>query len=122
MARLWLRDEQWTRIEGLLPGKQGDRGRSAADHRRFVEAVLWSARTGAPWRALPPELGPWNSVSVRFRRWARRGVWDQVLAVRHDDLDRAQVAMDSTVMRAHQHAAGAKKAPVIKRSAALAAA
>ena len=122
MPRLGLRDDQWARIEGLLPGKQGDRGRSAADNRRFVEAVLWIARTGAPWRDLPPELGPWNSVYVRFRRWARRGVWQRLLAVLHDDLDREHVALDSTVVRAHQHAAGAKKAPVIKRLGVLAAA
>jgi len=105
-----------------LPGKPGDRGRSAADNRRFVEAVLWIARTGAPWRDLPPEFGPWNSVDVRFRRRARGGVWDRVLAVLHDDLDREDLAMDSTVLRAHQHTAGAKKTGVSKGSAVLGAA
>jgi len=117
MPRLGLRDDQWARIEGLLPGKPGDRGRSAADNRLFVEAVLWIARTGAPWRDLPPEFGPWNSVYVRFRRWAKGGVWDRVLAILHDDLDREYLAMDSTVVRAHQHAAGAKKTGPIKRLA-----
>lgn len=122
MPRLGLRDDQWARIEGLLPGKPGDRGRAAADNRLFVEAVLWIARTGAPWRDLPPEFGPWNSVYVRFRRWAKGGVWDRVLAILHDDLDREYLAMDSTVVRAHQHAAGAKKTRVIKRLAVLGAA
>jgi transposase len=122
MPRLWLRGDQWARIEGLLPGKTGDRGRSAADNRQFVEAVLWIARTGAPWRDLPPAFGNWNSVYVRFRRWAKSGVWERLLAVLHDDLDREHVSMDSTVVRAHQHAAGAKKASTIKRWAALAAA
>jgi len=109
MPRLGLRDDQWARIEGLLPGKAGDRGRSAADNRLFVEAVLGIARSGAPWRDLPPAFGPWNSVDMRFRRRARGGVWGRVLAVLHDDLDREDLAMDSTVVRAHQHAAGAKK-------------
>jgi transposase len=122
MPRLGLRDDQRARIAGLLPGKDGDRGRRASDNRLFVEAVLWIARTGAPWRDLPPEFGPWNSVYVRFRRWARRGVWEELLAVLHADLDREHLAMDSTVVRAHQHAAGAKKARVIKRLAVLAAA
>jgi len=122
MPRLGLRDDQWARIAGLLPGKPGDRRRSAADNRLFVEAVLWIARTGAPWRDLPPEFGPWNSVDVRFRRWAKAGVWDTVLAVLHDDLDRGYLAMDSTVVRAHQHAAGAKKTGVIRRLGVLGAA
>jgi len=92
-----------------LPGEPGDRGRSAADNRRFVEAVLWIARTGAPRRDLPPEVGDGNRVDGRFRRWAARGVWDRVPALLHDDPDRESLAMASTVLRAHQHAAEAKK-------------
>jgi transposase len=122
MPRCGLRDDQWARIERILPGKVGDRGRTAADNRRFVEAVLWIARTGAPWRDLPEDFGPWNSVYVRFRRWAEDGVWTRVLDILDGDLDREYLAMDSTVVRAHQHAAGAKKAEAIKRLAALAAA
>ena len=75
MARLNLRDDQWERIAHLLPGKPGDRGRTAADNRLFVEAVLWMARSGAPWRDLPETFGPWNSVYKRFARWQERGVW-----------------------------------------------
>lgn len=121
MDRFVVRDDQWTRIAGLLPGKQGDRGRAARDNRWFLEAVLWIARTGAPWRDLPPKLGNWNSVFVRFRRWARAGVWDRLLAAQHDDLDREHLLMDSTVVRAHQHAAGGKGALTLRRLAVLAA-
>jgi putative transposase len=119
MPRLVLRDDQWGRICRLLPGKAGDRGRTGEDNRRFVEGVLWMARTGAPWRDLPPEFGNWNSVYVRFRRWTRAGVWERVLSVLHDDLDREHLLMDSTIVRAHQHSAGAKGALMRRRLAAL---
>ena len=122
MARLVVRDDQWARISGLLPGKKGDRGRAGQDNRRFVEAVLWIARTGAPWRDLPPELGNWNSVFVRFRRWTKAGVWDRLLAAHQDDPDREHLLLDSTIIRAHQHAAGARGALTLRRLAALAAA
>lgn len=65
-----LRDDQWERIEGFLQGKAGDPGRHGADNRLFVEAVLWIARTGSPWRDLPSGFGAWNSVYVRFARWS----------------------------------------------------
>ena len=75
MPRRILSDSQWARVVLLLPGKDGDPGRSARDNREFLEAVLWIARTGAPWRDLPDEFGLWNSVFQRFRRWARKGVF-----------------------------------------------
>jgi transposase len=75
MVRFCLRDDQFERIEGMLPGKLGDPGKSAANNRLFVEAVLWIARTGSPWRDLPGEFGLWNSNYQRFARWSRRGVW-----------------------------------------------
>ncbi len=79
MARVWLRDDQFERIEALLPGKVSDPGCTAANNRLFVEAVLWIARTGSPWRdLLQAELGPWNSVYRRFARWSRKGMWHQV--------------------------------------------
>ena len=74
------RDEQWKQIEGMLPGKVGDRGRSAADNRLFVEAVLWIARTGSPWRDLPAEFRSWNSTYERFARGSRAEVWRRVFA------------------------------------------
>jgi transposase len=109
MPRMMLRDDQYERIALLLPGKAGDRGRTAADNRLFVEAVLWTARTGAPWRDLPPEFGRWNSVYVRFARWSRNGIWHDVFAALAVDADFEEVFIDSTIVRAHQHAAGAPK-------------
>jgi transposase len=109
MPRLNLRDDQWERIAHLLPGKPGDRGRTAANNRLFVEAVLWMARSGAPWRDLPAEFGLWNSVYQRFARWQKRGVWQRVFTVLAGDGDFEEVFIDSTVIRVHQHAAGAPK-------------
>jgi transposase len=109
MPRLNLREDQWWRIARLLPGKPGDRGRTAAANRLFVEAVLWVARSGAPWRDLPEEFGPWNSVYKRFARWQKRGVWQRIFAELAGDADFEEVFIDSTIVRVHQHAAGAQK-------------
>ena len=73
MVRRWLRDDQWERLESMLPGKAGDPGRTGEDNRLFIEAVLWVARTGSPWRDLPAEFGLWNSVYKRFGRWSNNG-------------------------------------------------
>jgi transposase len=121
MVRKLLSDEQWRRIEQMLPGKPGDVGRSGADNRLFVEAVLWIARTGSPWRDLPAAFGNWNSAYVRFARWSRGGVWQRVFAALSKEADFREAMIDSTIVRAHQHAAGAQKKPVRKRSAARAA-
>jgi transposase len=118
MARRNLRNDQWERIEPLLPGKAGDRGRTAKDNRLFVDAVLWIARAGAPWRDLPEAFGPWNSVYKRFSRWSNAGVWHRVFAELAQDADFEEVFLDSTIVRAHQHAAGAPKKTAAKRSAA----
>src|SRR5438309_717121 len=74
MDRFVLTDAQWAKMEPLCLGKRGDPGRSGKDNRRFIEAVLWIARTGSPWRDLPPLLGHWNSVFTRFRDWAKAGI------------------------------------------------
>jgi transposase len=121
VVRKLLSAAQWKRIERMLPGKAGDVGRSGADNRLFVEAVLWIARTGSPWRALPAEFGRWNSAYVRFARWSRAGVWQRVFATLSKDADFREVMIDSTIVRAHQHAAGAQRRPVRRRSAARAA-
>lgn len=92
-------------------------GRPAHDHRRIVEGILWILRTGAPWRALPERYGPWGTVSSRFSRWRKAGVWDRVLAKRQRQGDAAgerdwdEHVVDGTVVSAHQHAAGAKRGP-----------
>lgn len=106
--RYEITDEEWERIKDLLPGKACDPGRSGEDNRRFINAVVWIARSGAPWRDLPERYGNWNSVFKRFNRWSKKGVWERIFQELQDpDLD--WVMIDSTVVRAHQHAAGQKK-------------
>ena len=117
MVRLILRDDQYRRIAPLLAGKASDVGVTAKDNRLFVEAVLWVARTGSPWRDLPEPFGPWNSVYKRFARWSERAIWHRVFAELCKDADFEEVFLDSTIVRAHQHAAGAPKKAVAKRSA-----
>ena len=109
MLRTKLRDDQWERIQGLLPGKSTDAGRTAADNRLFLEAVFWILRCDAPWRDLPTEFGKWNSIYQRFARWQVRGVWDKVFDVLAQDADVEDVFIDSSVIRVHQHGAGAEK-------------
>ena len=121
MARLILRDDQWERIKDLLPGKATDCGVTAKDNRLFVEAVLWIGRTGAPWRDLPAQLGNWHTTYTRFSRWSKAGVWDRVFEAISQDRDEEEVMIDSTAVRAHQHAAGAKKNTARRLWAALAA-
>jgi transposase len=108
MRRFELTDEQWERIKNLLPGKEDDPGVTAVDNRRFVDAVLWIVRTGAPWRDLPERFGKWNSVYVRFNRWSDKGIWREVFEALQDP-DLEWFMLDATIIRAHQHAAGAKK-------------
>ena len=88
--RYELSDAQWARIAELLPGKQGDRGRTAKDNRIFVDGVLWVLRSGARWSDLPERYGKWKSVHKRFTRWAKAGVWERVLAVLTKDDARHQ--------------------------------
>lgn len=107
MRRHEIGDEQWAKIKDQLPGKAGDPGRTAEDNRLFLNAVLWIAKTGAPWRDLPERFGEWNSVFQRFNRWCQRGVWQRVLATWQDP-DLECLMLDSTVIRAHQHSAGAR--------------
>lgn len=103
-----ISDDQWDRIKDLLPGKFGDIGVTAKDNRLFVNAVLWIGKTGAPWRDLPERFGNWNSVWRRFNRWASKGVWQRIFTELQDH-DLEWLLLDSTIIRAHQHAAGAKK-------------
>ena len=118
MIRLILTPEQWNRVELLLPGKKTDPGMTAKDNRLFLEAVLWIARTGAPWRDLPDAFGNWNSVWRRFRRWATKGVFEQVFASLSGDPDFEYVIIDGTIVRVHQHGTGAKGGLKIRPSAA----
>jgi transposase len=119
MRRYALRDDQWNRIEHLLPGRPGSVGVTAADNRLFVEAVLFRYRAGIPWRDLPERFGNWKNVHRRFSRWAERGVWKQVFARLAEDADNEYAMIDSTIVRAHQHSAGAQKKPVKTRPSAV---
>ena len=103
-----ISDADWDRIKHLLPGRRGQHGGVARDNRRFIDAVLYVARTGIPWADLPERLGKGNTQWRRFDRWARAGRWDPILAALRDpDLD--VLILDSTAVRAHPCAAGAKK-------------
>ena len=103
-----ISDADWDRIAGLLPGQPGQHGGVADDTRRFVNAVLYVARTGIPWRDLPARLGDWNAQWRRFDRWAEAGRFAAPAAVfRGPDLD--VLVLDATVLRAHPRAAGQEK-------------
>jgi transposase len=119
MRRYALRDDQWDRIGDLLPGREGHVGVTAADNRLFVEAVLYRFRAGIPWRDLPDRFGDWKNVHRRFSRWAESGVWERVFMHLAADADNEYAMIDSTIVRAHQHSAGAqKKSAKTKPSAA----
>ncbi len=108
MTRMMLSDAQWERVAPLLPGKSGDPGRSGKDNRLFLEAVLWLVRTGSPWRDLPETFGCWNTVFRRFRRWARKDIFERIFAVLSGDPDFEYALIDGTIVRVHQHGTGAQ--------------
>lgn len=103
-----LTDDQWNQIKGLLPGKEGDPGRSAADNRLFVNAILFIARTGIPWRDLPERFGKWNSVWKRYDRWCDRGVWE-TLAEELGEPDLVELQLDSTSVKVQIAAVGGRR-------------
>ena len=109
MDRLVLNDAAWDRIAPLIIGRPDQRGSTGRNNRMFVEGVLWIVRTGSPWRDLPEVFGAWNSVFRRFSRWSEKGVWRRIFEALSDDPDFEYLIVDSTIVRAHQHAAGAKK-------------
>jgi transposase len=116
-----ITDEQWALIENLLPGQGDQPGRPAEDNRLFIDAVFWIAKTGAPWRDLPQRFGRWNSVFRRFSRWSQAKVWERVLQSLVGEPDLEKLILDSTIIRAHAHAAGgSKKSVVARQSNALA--
>jgi transposase len=111
-----LTDAEWARLEPLLPDTTPRRGGRWADHRMIVNGVLWRVRTGAPWRDLPSCYGTWQTVYARHRRWSGDGTWERVVAALQTGCDAEEgagwtVAIDATVVRAHQHAAGARREP-----------
>ena len=122
MIRLMLSDAQWERVEPLLPGKEDDPSRSGMDNRLFLEGVLWLVRAGSPWRDLPEAFGCWNTVFRRFRRWACKGVFERLLEALLGDPDFEYAPIDVTIVRVHQHGAGAKRRLALGPLAARAAA
>src|SRR3974390_27871 len=104
-----LRNDQWERIENLLPGREGTVGATAKDNRLFVEAVLYRYRAGIPWRDLPERFGDFRIVHTRFSRWSKTGVWARVFEHLAQDADNEYAMIDATIVRAHQHSAGAQK-------------
>merc|ERR1711879_324144 len=106
--RYALRDDQWERIRDLLPGRQNTVGVTAKDNRLFVDAVLYRYRAGIPWRDLPERFGDWKNTHRRHMRWSEKGVWEAVFKQLAQESDNEYAAIDSTIVRAHQHAAGAQ--------------
>ncbi len=113
--RYALRDDQWERIELLLPGREGHVGATAADNRLFVDAVLYRYRAGIAWRDLPERFGDWKNAHRRFSRWSKSGVWERIFRHLAADADNEYAMIDSTIVRAHQHSAGAQKKPAKTR-------
>jgi transposase len=107
--RYALRDDQWERIKNLLPGREETVGVTAKDNRLFIEGVLYRYRAGIPWRDLPERFGDFRVVHTRFSRWAASGVWEHVFKHLAEDADNEYAMIDSTIVRAHQHSAGAQK-------------
>jgi len=104
-----LRDDQWERLKDYVPGgRKGKRG-PRTDNRRFLNALLWMARSGARWRDLPEELGDYATVKRRYYRWIEMGVLDEFLAALAREADLEWLMIDSTIVRAHHHAAGARR-------------
>src|SRR5690242_16404456 len=114
MGRHELTDAQWLKLAPLLPPQKPPVGRPNHPHRRILNGILWILATGAPWRDLPERFGPWHTIASRFYRWRRSGIWQRLLAAlqeladRRGELDWSLHFLDSTTVRAHQHAAGAK--------------
>ena len=110
ISRYELSTDQWKKIENLLPGKKGDRGRTAEDNRSFVNAVLWILRSGARWSDLPEaRYGKYKSIHKRFTRWSDKGIWEKVFMHLIEDHDNEYLMIDSTIVKAHQQAATFKK-------------
>jgi transposase len=111
-----LTDEEWGRLEAFLPSRTPRRGGRWAEHRAVIDGVLWRTRTGSPWRDLPSCYGNWKTVYNRHRRWAADGTWAGIIDELRRGCDQGEarewtVGVDSATVRAHQHAAGARRRP-----------
>jgi len=124
MARGDLTDRQWERLQPLLPPERsGKKGHPYRPHRAVLNGILWIQRTGAPWEDLPERYPPRSTCHDRLMRWQQAGIWEKVLqallaeADAQGELALVQAAVDSTTVRAHQHAAGARRQPAKRRQA-----
>ena len=108
MERLVLTDTQWAKIEPHCLGKPADPGRSGANNRLFMEAVLWIARTGSPWRDLPAHFGNWSTAFRRFSDWRRADVFKRIFDALSDEPDMKYAMVDATIVKVHRHGQGAK--------------
>ena len=108
--RYELTDQEWEQIVPLLPAEKNSRpGRPSKDNRLMINAMVWIARSGAPWRDLPERYGPWKSVYSRFRKWIEDGILDNIFRVLSLEAELDELFLDATIVKAHQHSAGAKK-------------
>lgn len=120
IKRYELTDEEWEQIVDLLPAERtGKKGRPAKDNRTMMNGMVWIARSGAAWRDLPEGYGPWESVYSRFRKWTEDGVLDNIFRVLSLDADTENLSMDSTIIKAHQASAGAKRGAKTPKSAGV---
>jgi len=103
-------DEEWELVKDLLPSdKLKKQGRPPKPNRDMLNAILWIARSGAPWRDLPERYGSWKTVYDRFNKWAKEGVFEKIFEILNVEADMQELSIDSTSIKVHQHAAGAKK-------------
>jgi len=108
MDRLILTDAQWAKMEPHCLGKPSDPGRSGGDNRLLIEAILWIARTGSPWRDLPDMFGNWNTVFKRYRDWVKADVFKQLFDAASEGPDMEYACVDATIVKVHRHGQGAK--------------
>lgn len=108
MSRYELTNEEWKRIENLLPEPHTGKGRPAKDNRLMMNGMMWIARSGAEWRELPEKYGPWQTVYAKFRKWEKEGILELVFKALTDDADMENLSIDSTSIRVHQSANGGK--------------
>jgi transposase len=108
MERFVLTDAQWAKMAPHCLGKPSDPGRSGTDNRLFVEAVLWIARPGSPWRDLASSFGKWNTVFKRFRDWVKADAFERLFDAVSDDPDLECAMVDATLVTVHRHGRGAK--------------
>lgn len=110
LKRYELTDQQWEQIASLLPPENtGKRGRPLKDNRLMLNAMIWIASSGAPWRGLPECFGPWETVYSRFRKWIDDGFLDNIFRILRMDAERNEISLDASIVQAHPHSAGARK-------------